>query len=311
MDLTAPKYWRKPRQPRRSLVLRTQPMTRLTPRRFSSMLAQPAPLAATTPHPAKRHTWLITAITVVFIGFVMFFAAPAGAVPIDPVEPVTPSEDLVNITIDGEGKPSASLTVLIAITFLSVAPSLLLMMTSFTKILIVLSMTRNALGLQGVPPNQVLAGIALILTIFIMGPVLTEINDVAIQPYLAGDVDFSAAVEVGREPLRTFMLGQTRESDIALLLRAAGAENPATPEDVGMLTLIPAFLLSEIRAAFIIGFVIFLPFLIIDLVVSAALMSMGMMMLPPVMISLPFKILLFVLVDGWSLIVTSLVGSYT
>ncbi|WP_435299662.1 flagellar type III secretion system pore protein FliP [Timonella sp. A28] len=275
------------------------------------MLAQPAPLAATTPHPAKRHTWLITAITVVFIGFVMFFAAPAGAVPIDPVEPVTPSEDLVNITIDGEGKPSASLTVLIAITFLSVAPSLLLMMTSFTKILIVLSMTRNALGLQGVPPNQVLAGIALILTIFIMGPVLTEINDVAIQPYLAGDVDFSAAVEVGREPLRTFMLGQTRESDIALLLRAAGAENPATPEDVGMLTLIPAFLLSEIRAAFIIGFVIFLPFLIIDLVVSAALMSMGMMMLPPVMISLPFKILLFVLVDGWSLIVTSLVGSYT
>lgn len=227
------------------------------------------------------------------------------------IDPVAPVDGVVSVTLDGAAStPSTSVVVLLGITLLSVAPSLLLMMTSFTKILVVLSITRNALGLQNVPPNQVLAGLALFLSIFIMGPVLSVINTDAVQPYLAGDMDFSGALAAASEPLKQFMLGHTRESDIALMTRAAGLDNPASVADVPMTTLIPSFLLSELRAAFIIGFVIYLPFLVIDLVISASLMSMGMMMLPPVMISLPFKILLFVLVDGWGLILTSLVGSY-
>lgn len=230
---------------------------------------------------------------------------------VDPVDPVAPVEDGLSIQIGGaENGPSSSIVVLLGITLLSVAPSLLLLMTSFTKILVVLSITRNAMGLQSVPPNQVIAGIALFLSIFIMGPVLTSINDIAVQPFLAGDIDFAAALDSGSGPLREFMVAHTRESDIALITRAAQADNPTDPQSVPMLTLIPAFLLSELRAAFIIGFVIFLPFLVIDLVISAALMSLGMMMLPPIIISLPFKLLLFVLVDGWSLIVTALIGSY-
>ncbi|MFD2841677.1 flagellar type III secretion system pore protein FliP [Populibacterium corticicola] len=256
-----------------------------------------------------RMVGLIVLASLAIIALAAMFAPHASAAPeIDPVEPVP---GVVTIDIDGAATtPSSSIVVLLAITLLSVAPSLLLMMTSFTKILVVLSITRNALGLQGVPPNQVLAGLAMFLSIFIMGPVLSAINDAAVQPYLGGDMDFSGALEAGTAPLREFMLGQTRESDIALMTRAGGLDNPASPADVPMLTLIPAFLLSELRAAFIIGFVIFLPFLIIDIVISAALMSMGMMMLPPIMISLPFKILLFVLVDGWALILTSLVGTY-
>lgn len=209
------------------------------------------------------------------------------------------------------GEPSTSVVVLIGITLLSVAPALLLMMTSFTKIFVVLSMTRNALGLNTVPPNQVLAGLTLFLSLFIMWPVLTEVNTVAVQPYLDGSLSFGQAVDAALQPLSHFMLAHTREEDLALMSRAAGVENPANATEVPIQTLIPAFMISELRAAFIIGFVIFVPFLVIDLVVSAALMAMGMMMLPPVMVSLPFKILLFVLVDGWGLLVTNLVGSYT
>jgi flagellar biosynthetic protein FliP len=201
--------------------------------------------------------------------------------------------------------------VLLALTVLSVAPALLLMMTSFTKIFVVLALTRNALGLTGVPPNQILAGLALFLSIFIMSPVLGDVNTVGLQPYLDGSLTFTQAVEAGVAPLREFMLAQTREEDLALMTRAADLPNPESAESVPTLTLIPAFMLSELRSAFIIGFVIFVPFLVIDLVVSSALMAMGMMMLPPVMVSLPFKLLLFVLVDGWGLIVTALVGSYT
>lgn len=231
--------------------------------------------------------------------------------PVDPLAPVEGPDGLVSVDIDGETtKPSSSIVVLLGITLLSVVPSILLMMTSFTKIFVVLALTRNALGLTGVPPNQVLAGLALFLSLFIMGPVLGDVNTAGVQPYIDGSLDFNAAVEAGSAPLRTFMLGQTREEDIALITRAAEQPNPQDPASVPMLTLIPAFMLSELRAAFIIGFVIFIPFLIIDLVVSSALMSMGMMMLPPVMISLPFKILLFVLIDGWGLIITALVGSY-
>lgn len=239
---------------------------------------------------------------------------PAGpAAPVAPGAPAAPGlGDSVTVGINGiNGTPSSSIVVLLGITLLSVAPSLLLLTTSFTKILVVLSLTRNALGLQGVPPNQVLAGLALFLSLFVMAPVLAGVNDAGVQPYLDGQLTFTQAVEAGGAPLREFMLGHTREEDIALLTRAADAPNPATPADVPFQVLAPAFLLSELRAAFIMGFVVFVPFLVIDLVVSAALMSMGMMMLPPVMVSLPFKLLLFVLVDGWGLVVTSLVGSYT
>ena len=238
-------------------------------------------------------------------------ASPALAVPVDPSDPASPSAPLIDISVGGNSTtPSTSLVILIAMTVLSVAPSLLLMMTSFTKIFVVLALTRNAIGLQGVPPNQVLAGLALFLSIFIMAPVLSDINNAAIQPYMSGDMSFADAFAAAGGPLRVFMGGLTREEDIALITRAAGAANPASFADVPMQTLIPAFMHSELRAAFIIGFVIFVPFLVIDLVVAAVLMSMGMMMLPPVMISLPFKILLFIMVDGWGLIITQLVGSY-
>lgn len=249
-------------------------------------------------------------------------AVPAGvraaAEPVDPAAPTDPAPPAgpdtgptVSVDINGvNGEPSSPIVVLLTITLLSVAPSLLLMMTGFTKIFVVLALTRNALGLQGVPPNQVLAGLALFLSLFVMAPVVSEVNDTAVQPYLNGEKTFSQAVDVGQEPLREFMLGQTRESDIALVTRAADRPNPDSRETVELTTLIPAFMLSELRSAFLIGFVIFVPFLVIDLVVSASLMSLGMVVLPPVLVSLPFKLLLFVLVDGWGLVLTALVGSY-
>ena len=248
---------------------------------------------------------LIALITL--LGTTAAHAAPIGPTP----EPTLPGTGGVSIDINGpDGTPSSSIITLLGITLLSVAPALLLMMTSFTKIFVVLAMTRNALALPSIPPNQVLAGLALFLSLFIMSPVLTEIYDTGVEPYLNGSIDFTRAVDLASGPLREFMLKFTREEDLALMTRAAAEQNPASAAEVPMLTLIPAFMISELRAAFIIGFVIFVPFLVIDLVVSAALMSMGMMMLPPVMISLPFKILLFILVDGWGLVITSLVNSY-
>ncbi len=241
----------------------------------------------------------------------LFTVLATGTAWAAPVDPAPGTGGGVSVEINGpNGTPSSAIVTLIAITLLSVAPALLLMMSSFTKIFVVLAMTRNALALPTIPPNQVLAGLALFLSLFIMSPVLTQMNDLGVQPYLAGTIDFQKALEVGVKPLQDFMLLHTREADIALMTRAADLPNPATPADVPLTTLIPAFMISELRAAFIIGFVIFVPFLVIDLVVSSALMSMGMMMLPPVMISLPFKILLFVLVDGWGLIITALIGSY-
>jgi flagellar biosynthesis protein FliP len=175
---------------------------------------------------------------------------------------------------------------------------------------VVLAMTRNALSLPSIPPNQVLAGLALFLSLFIMWPVLTQVNELGVQPYMEGTMNFTDAVGAAAGPLQDFMMAHTREEDLALMMRTADLPNPENADAVPLQTLIPAFMISELRAAFIIGFVIFVPFLVIDLVVASALMSMGMMMLPPVMISLPFKILLFVLVDGWGLIITALVGSY-
>jgi flagellar biosynthetic protein FliP len=232
--------------------------------------------------------------------------------PADPGDPVIPGVDgIIDVGINGpDGSPSSSIVVLLGITILSIAPAVLLMVSSFTKIFIVLAMTRNALGLTSIPPTQVLAGLALFLSIFIMWPVLVDVNSLAVQPYLDGSMTFVQAIDAASGPLREFMLAHTREEDLALMTRAADLTNPDSPDTVPLQTLIPAFMISELRAGFIIGFVIFVPFLVIDLVVSAGLMAMGMMMLPPVMISLPFKILLFILVDGWGLIVTALVGSY-
>jgi len=216
------------------------------------------------------------------------------------------------VTINGiNGTPSDSIMTLLGITVLSVAPALLLMMSSFTKIFVVLALTRNALSLPSIPPNQVLAGLSLFLTLFIMWPVLTDINAVAVSPFTAGQIDFGQAFELAQAPLRDWMLSYTREDDIALMHRAAQLDNPTDAASIPLQTLVPAFMISELRAAFLIGFVIFVPFLVIDLVVASALMSMGMMMLPPVMISLPFKILLFLLIDGWGMIITALVQSYS
>ncbi|MGH3706145.1 MAG: flagellar type III secretion system pore protein FliP, partial [Agromyces sp.] len=230
---------------------------------------------------------LAAASTVVAIVLVALSAAPSFAEPVDPAPPADPNAPGgggFGLEINGpDGTPSSAVVTLIGITLLSVAPSLLIMMTSFTKIFVVLAMARNALSLPAIPPNQVLAGLALFLSLFIMAPVLSEINDVALQPYLAGDILVSDAFDLGSGPLREFMLAHTREEDLALMTRAAGAENPETTAMVPLTTLVPAFMISELRAAFIIAFVIFVPFLIIDLVTSAALMSMGMMMLPPVM----------------------------
>lgn len=258
---------------------------------------------------------LLTAVFL-WLGMSAGHAAPIAptppTAPAVPSAPAQPSSGNVSIDINGlDGKPSTAVVTLIGITLLSVAPALLLMMTSFTKIFVVLAMTRNALSLPSIPPNQVLAGLALFLSLFVMWPVVSEINNVGIQPYLNGTLDFNGAVSAGSAPLQHFMVAHTRQEDIALMTRAAKLANPANPESVPLQTLIPAFMISELRAAFIIGFVIFIPFLVIDLVVSAALMSMGMMMLPPVMISLPFKILLFILVDGWGLVITALIQSYS
>jgi flagellar biosynthetic protein FliP len=269
----------------------------------------------TVPRHLLRRAVPVLVVLALVVLLLLIAPTAAHAVPVEPVQPTDPVDPAdpgdVSVEINGiNGTPSAAVLTMVGITLLSVAPALLLMMTSFTKIFVVLAMTRNALSLPSIPPNQVLAGLALFLSLFIMAPVLTEIHAIGVQPYLDGTLTFTDALSVGSGPLRDFMLANTREEDLALMTRAADQPNPESPEAVPLLTLIPAFMISELRAAFIIGFVIFVPFLVIDLVVAAALMSMGMMMLPPVMISLPFKILLFVLVDGWGLIITSLISSY-
>ncbi|TCT15089.1 flagellar biosynthetic protein FliP [Natranaerovirga pectinivora] len=185
-----------------------------------------------------------------------------------------------------------------------------MMMTSFTRIIVVLHFVRSALGTQQTPPNQVLVGLALFLTFFIMSPVITNINEQALKPYSAGEINQEEAIEIGIEPLRKFMLTQVNDKDLSLFLRIAEINEVSTFDDIPTSVLIPAFIISELRAAFIIGFLIYIPFLVIDMVVASTLMSMGMMMLPPVMISLPFKILLFILADGWSLVIGELVKTF-
>jgi flagellar biosynthetic protein FliP len=210
----------------------------------------------------------------------------------------------------GGGQFALSLQLLIALTVLSVVPAILLMATSFTRIIVVLSLLRSAIGIPQLPPNQVLLGLALFLTMFIMGPVWARINTTAVQPYLAGTITAEAAIDAGQKPLREFMLGQTKESDLAVFLELSKTSQPRTADDVPTEALLPAFVMSELRTAFTMGFLLFIPFLVIDLVVASALMSMGMVMVSPTQIALPFKLLLFVLVDGWVLIVQSLVRSF-
>ena len=218
------------------------------------------------------------------------------------------------VTVQGGGAApqtyTLTLQVLLLMTALTMLPALLLMMTAFTRIVIVLGILRQALGAGQTPPNQVLVGLSLFLTLFVMAPVIDRINLESVQPYMAGKIDTVKALELGSKPLKTFMLGQTREADIAVFVRIAGAKGYDRPEDVPLTVLVPAFVTSELKTAFLIGFLLFIPFVIIDLVVASVLMSMGMMMLSPVLISLPFKLMLFVLIDGWSLIMGTLAASF-
>ncbi len=216
----------------------------------------------------------------------------------------------------GNGELSGSIQILLVLTIISLAPSILIMLTSFTRIIIVLHFTRAALNTQTAPPNQVLIGLALFLTVFIMTPVFNQINEEAIQPFNKGEITQEAAIEKGIEPLREFMYGQTKRKDVQLFMDISGeidkVENPNefTEDDIPTYVLVPSFIISELRTAFIIGFLIYIPFIVIDMVVASVLMSMGMMMLPPTTISMPFKILLFVLADGWSLVIGSLVKTF-
>lgn len=209
-----------------------------------------------------------------------------------------------------ESSGTSALSLLLLITVLSVAPAILVLMTSFTRIVVVLGFVRTSIGTQQMPPNQVLLGLAMFLTFFIMAPTLGQVNDQALQPYLKGEITQAVALEKAAEPMKKFMYSHTREKDLLLFINYTKTEKPETLDDIPIHILVPAYALSELKTAFQIGFMIFIPFLVIDMIVASTLMSMGMMMLPPIMISLPFKILLFVLVDGWYLIIRSLLLSF-
>ncbi|MCA9734907.1 MAG: flagellar type III secretion system pore protein FliP [Deferribacteres bacterium] len=219
----------------------------------------------------------------------------------------------VSINIDKAQEPrdvALALEILFLFTILTLAPSFLIMMTSFTRIVVVLHFVRQAIGIQQMPPNQILLGLSLFLTFFVMQPVFNEVYQNAFQPYVQEEISSEQAIERGISPLREFMLKQTREKDLALFVKLSKSERPKNREDIGTLVLVPSFIISEMRRAFEIGFLLYIPFLMIDMIVASILMSMGMMMLPPMMISLPFKLLLFVLVDGWYLLIGSLVEGF-
>jgi len=224
-------------------------------------------------------------------------------------EPGIPALTVQGVAGGGQSY-TLSLQLLALMTALTLLPAIVLMMTAFTRIIIVLGILRQALGAGQTPPNQVLLGLALFLTFFVMSPVLNRINEEALQPYQAGKVEASVALTRATVPLKHFMLEQTRESDIATFVRISGGQGFATPQDVPLTLLVPAFVTSELKTAFLMGFLIFIPFVIIDLVVASVLMSMGMVMLSLVLISLPFKLMLFVLVDGWSLVMGTLAASF-
>lgn len=246
--------------------------------------------------PVRRIAWIAVALTLALLWL------PASAQELPGI--------ISQPTEDGGQQWSIQLQTLLLLSSMAFLPAILLMMTCFTRIIIVLSLLRTAIGVQSAPPNQVLIGLALFLTFFVMSPVFTEIYEAAWQPLSADEITFEEFLTTAAEPLRTFMLAQTREPDLAMFARLADAPPMQGPEDVPLSILVPAFVTSELKTAFQIGFMIFIPFLIIDLVVASTLMALGMMMVPPATISMPFKLMLFVLVDGWQLIVGSLAQSF-
>lgn len=256
----------------------------------------------------KTREFLLTVSSVAIVVLVGLFllAKPAYGVTTIPI----PS---INIGVGNTSTPmetAKSLQILFLLTVLSLAPSILIMMTSFTRVVIVLSFMRNAMATQQTPPNQVIVGLALFLTVFIMAPTWNQINRDALQPYMQAKITQEQAYTKAAKPMREFMFKQTREKDLALFVKLSSLPRPKTWDDVPTYVLIPSFIISELKTAFQIGFIVFIPFIVIDLIVASSLMSMGMMMLPPMMISLPFKILLFVMVDGWHLLIRSLIQSY-
>ena len=240
----------------------------------------------------------------VIAGGLLLAAAPAWA------QQPAAAPAQVDLAIQGVGNVSAPLQVVLLLTLLSFVPAILMTMTSFTRIVIVFHFLRQALGTQEQPSNQILLGLALFLTVFVMAPVGDQVNTLAVQPAMAGRITVAQALERGAPPVRTFMLKQTRERDLALFVELAKQPRPKTPDELPMRVVVPAFVISELKTGFQMGFFLFLPFLLIDLVVSTTLLSMGMLQLPPAMISLPFKIMLFVMIDGWNLLVGSLVRSF-
>lgn len=253
----------------------------------------------------------VLAVSVLTLIVLWWAGAAFAAEPNPPVAPGAPETPNVSIELGGTPGVTQSVMIIALMTVLSVAPALLLLTTSFTKIAVVLALTRQAIGTPTIPPNQVLAGMAMFMSLFVMGPVLAQSWSQGVQPFMeAPSMNAQVALENSFAPLRTFMLEHTGKQELQTMIALSDTPQPDEPNQVPATTLIPAFVLSELKTAFIIGFVIFIPFLIIDLVVASVLMSMGMMMLPPIMISLPFKLLLFIMVDGWSLIATALVTSY-
>jgi len=258
---------------------------------------------------ARHRAFFIVSGVCVFTLWVIPAIASAAAVPTSPTVPLPQ----VSIGVGQAKSPAqvaSALQILLLLTVLSLAPTLLVLLTSFTRVIVVLSFVRTALGTQQVPPNQVLVGLALFLTFFIMAPVVKDVNQNALQPYLKSRISQSVALDRASQPLRKFMLKQTREKDLQLFYGLANEPRPATQADVPTYILIPAFVISELKTAFEIGFAIYVPFIVIDMVVASILLSMGMMMIPPVIISLPFKILVFLLVDGWNLTVSAIFQSY-
>jgi flagellar biosynthetic protein FliP len=229
----------------------------------------------------------------------------ASAAPTDPIPDVN-----IQIGNSDGGPGTSSLSLILLITVISIAPAILVLMTSFTRIVIVLGFVRNSLGTQQMPPNQVLVGLALFLTLFVMSPTLSTVNEVALQPYIKGEISQTEALNKAAVPMKKFMYSHTRPKDLQLFMSYTKTAKPEKYEDIPISVMVPAFAISELKTAFQMGFLIYIPFLIIDIVVASVLMGMGMMMLPPVMISLPFKILLFVLVDGWYLVIKSLLSSF-
>ena len=242
------------------------------------------------------------------LGVVLALAGPVAAQ--DAPGPTPPSLELDLNRYTQPEQISVVLQILFLLTILSLAPSILVLMTSFTRILVVLGFMRQAMGTQQMPPTQILVGLSIFLTIYIMGPVFGEVNSKAIQPYVNEQISREAALKAAEKPIREFMIKQTREKDLALMVKISGSDRPQNINDVGILTIIPAFIISELKTSFQIGFLLYIPFLVIDMVVASILLSMGMMMLPPIMVSLPFKLMLFVLVDGWYLVIGSIVRSF-